>query len=57
MPRYMLKSVNTLMQKANNIACLVIQMMMMDILRCKRRHEHLYRKKAFLAFCRELQKK
>ena len=30
-PRYMLKSVNTLMQKASNAACSVIQMMM-DIL-------------------------
>lgn len=50
-------SVNTLMQKANNIACFVIQMMMMmDILRCKRRHEHVYRKNAFLTFCRGLQK-
>ena len=40
-PRYMLKSINALMQKTNNAACLAM-MMMMDFLRCKKR-----RSKAF----------
>ena len=43
-PRYMLKCVNTLMQKASNLECWVIQMKM-DIFKCKRRHEQVHRKK------------
>ena len=42
-PRYILKIENTLMQKASNVACWVIQKMM-DILWCKGRHEQLYKK-------------
>ena len=41
-----MKSVNTLMQKASNVAFCMVQMMI-DILRCKRRYEQANRKKNF----------